>query len=82
MTMPSSSQPPAGGMVYCITQNPGVFASNYIPLWAGLTEMNPDMGAAAVTSLNNSGLIQPGGEELVGVEGLLRYVLHAASTIF
>eukprot|EP00877_Chromochloris_zofingiensis_P005742 jgi/Chrzof1/15169/Cz09g30050.t1 len=61
MTMPSSSQPPAGGMVYCITQNPGVFASNYIPLWAGLTEMNPDMGAAAVTSLNNSGLIQPGG---------------------
>jgi len=41
--------------------NPGVFASNYIPLWAGLAEGDQGKGQAVVKSLNDSGLVQTSG---------------------
>lgn len=48
--------------VYTLTQNPGLFASNFIPLWAGLTEGNATQGAQVVAALQNSSLIGPSGE--------------------
>ena len=46
--------------------NPGVFASNYIPLWAGLAEGDQGKGQAVVKSLNESGLVQTSGGWGVG----------------
>lgn len=47
--------------VYTLTQNTGIFASNFIPLWAGLAGGDVLTGSRAVDSLNKSGLVQPAG---------------------
>jgi hypothetical protein len=49
------------GQGYTLTQNPGVFASNFIPLWAGLTEGNAAQGEQVVQALKSSGLVGPAG---------------------
>jgi hypothetical protein len=58
----SSSNTAADGQVYTLTQNPGVFASNFIPLWAGLAEGDEAQGAQVVQALKSSGLVGPAGE--------------------
>jgi hypothetical protein len=58
----SSNTDAAAGQVYTLTQNPGVFASNFIPLWAGLAEGDELQGAQVVAALQSSGLVGPAGE--------------------
>ncbi|GBF87739.1 trehalase-like [Raphidocelis subcapitata] len=50
-----------GGAVFSVSLNPAAFASNYVPLWAGLTAGDEGTGARVVASLEASGLVQPGG---------------------
>jgi hypothetical protein len=52
--------------VYTVTQNPGIFASNFIPLWAGVADGDAVQGGRVVEALNASGLVQPAGKEGVG----------------
>jgi hypothetical protein len=65
-TTSSSNTAAADGQLYTLTQNPGVFASNFIPLWAGLAEGDEAQGAQVVAALQNSGLVGPAGEMLHG----------------
>jgi hypothetical protein len=75
-TSSSSSNAAAGGQLYTLTQNPGVFASNFIPLWAGLTEGDEAQGRQVVQALNSSGLVGPAG-------GLLQHgIITSNVTIF
>eukprot|EP00878_Enallax_costatus_P016595 GHUV01017413.1.p1 GENE.GHUV01017413.1~~GHUV01017413.1.p1 ORF type:complete len:351 (+),score=99.53 GHUV01017413.1:657-1709(+) len=57
-TNSSSTNP---DQVYTLTQNPHVFASNFVPLWTGITEGSASQGAAVVQALKASGLIGPAG---------------------
>lgn len=54
------------GTVYTVTQNPGIFASNFIPLWAGVADGDAVQGGRVVEALNASGLVQPAGKVGVG----------------
>jgi hypothetical protein len=56
-----SSSSSNASTVYTLTQNPGIFASNFVPLWAGLADGDILTGSRAVDSLNKSGLVQPAG---------------------
>lgn len=47
--------------VYTLTQNPGVFASNFVPLWAGVAAGDVLQGSRVVEALQGSGLVQPAG---------------------
>eukprot|EP00879_Flechtneria_rotunda_P007623 GHRR01007995.1.p1 GENE.GHRR01007995.1~~GHRR01007995.1.p1 ORF type:complete len:511 (+),score=72.93 GHRR01007995.1:1352-2884(+) len=47
--------------VYMLALNPGISASNFIPLWAGLSEGDEAQGARVVQSLQDSGLISASG---------------------
>lgn len=62
----SSDSSSNASTVYTLTQNPGVFASNFIPLWAGLADGDVLTGSRAVDSLNKSGLVQPAGKAMRG----------------
>ena len=44
-----------------LTQSEIMAASNYVPLWVGLTEGDAQLGARVVDSLRTSGLVQPSG---------------------
>ncbi|KAF6257659.1 trehalase-domain-containing protein [Scenedesmus sp. NREL 46B-D3] len=57
----SSNTTAAAGQPYTLTQNPGVFASNFVPLWAGLAEGDEAQGARVVQALQASGLVGPAG---------------------
>ncbi|KAL4432233.1 hypothetical protein ABPG77_005995 [Micractinium sp. CCAP 211/92] len=60
----ADSKPVADGkeVTVCeVSQNPAVFASNWVPLWAGATEAGSPEALAAVESLNSSGLFKVGG---------------------
>jgi hypothetical protein len=57
----TSSAGSGGGAVLSVALSRAAFASNYVPLWTGLTAGNPEMGARVVASLEASGLVQPGG---------------------
>jgi hypothetical protein len=59
----SSSSSSSSGTVYTLTLNPGVFASNFIPLWAGVADGGSVQGGRVVEALNASGLVQPSGKE-------------------
>lgn len=61
LSQPGNTTSGNTSQVYTLTQNPGVFASNFIPLWAGLTEGNESQGAQVVAALKNSSLIGPSG---------------------
>jgi hypothetical protein len=51
-----------GGEPRAVTPSPGVFASNFVPLWAGLVAGDEDAGARIVAALEASGLVHPAGE--------------------
>jgi hypothetical protein len=59
----------SGGRPECgvcgVRLSSGVYASNYVPLWAGLAEGDEELGARVVASLEASGLVQPGGARCV-----------------
>lgn len=59
----SNSSVIAGGAVYSLVQNPRVFASNFIPLWAGVAEGDMVQGARVVESITSSGLVGPAGRD-------------------
>jgi hypothetical protein len=59
-----------GQVLYDLVQNKGIFASNYVPLWTGLTE-GPDesRGQRVVQSLQQSKLMNVSGESALSVAG-------------
>lgn len=65
--------------VYTLTQNPGIFASNFVPLWTGLTEDNATQGARVVQALQNSSLIGPSGEILLACWSFRGQTCHSCS---
>ncbi|GLC63410.1 hypothetical protein PLESTF_000033300 [Pleodorina starrii] len=46
---------------YEVEQRPGVYASNWVPLWCGCADASSARAEAAVAGLRASGLVQPGG---------------------
>jgi hypothetical protein len=67
-----SADSKAGGSsssTYTLMQNPGIFASNFIPLWAGVAQGGLVQGGRVVEALQNSGLVQPAGVCLLGRGG-------------
>eukprot|EP00879_Flechtneria_rotunda_P008702 GHRR01009116.1.p1 GENE.GHRR01009116.1~~GHRR01009116.1.p1 ORF type:complete len:560 (+),score=184.24 GHRR01009116.1:304-1983(+) len=48
--------------VYSLTQNPGIFASNFVPLWTGMTQGDAQQGARVVQALQRSSLVGPSGK--------------------
>jgi alpha,alpha-trehalase len=60
-TNSSSSSNVNPGQIYTLQQNPHMFASNFVPLWTGITAENNTQGERVVTALKNSGLIGPAG---------------------
>lgn len=57
----SSGSNGSDGSGYTLTQNPGVFASNFVPLWAGVAAGDVVQGSRVVEALQGSGLVQPAG---------------------
>ncbi|WIA44588.1 hypothetical protein OEZ86_007311 [Tetradesmus obliquus] len=57
----STTAAAAAGQVFTLTQNPGIFASNFVPLWAGLAEAHEAQGVQVVGALQSSGLVGPAG---------------------
>lgn len=75
---------------YTLTQNPGVFASNFVPLWAGLADGDAVQAGRVVEALQSSGLVQPAGGWVGGVGccctsmgccWLCSYTLHSISRL-
>lgn len=58
---PSASGSTGGAGLYQVQRSQQVYASNYVPLWCGLTQGDEKLGARVVASLEASGLVQPGG---------------------
>ncbi|KAL4421491.1 hypothetical protein ABPG75_010782 [Micractinium tetrahymenae] len=60
----AESKPVADGKLVTVcevSQNPAVFASNWVPLWTGAVQPGSPQALAAVQSLNSSGLFGVGG---------------------
>ena len=58
-------QQPQPGQTVRVALNPAALASNYVPLWAGLTRGDEARGERVVASLEASGLVLPGGALLL-----------------
>jgi hypothetical protein len=51
----------SSGAAFVLSHNPRVFASNFVPLWVGLTAAHGSRGARVVAALEGSGLVGPAG---------------------